>query len=394
MKLMYILRFLRGYVVFEIKGGFTERFINLCAVNRIHIWDVKPEKDSLKASILIKNFKKLRPVLRKSGSKIKILKKCGLPIFLRKNRNRIGLLISALFFIVFINFMNQFVWIVEVTGSETVSHEEIKNKVEELGLKVGTLSSKIDTIGISRKAVNFYTGKLLWMAINIKGSKAVIEVRDYIDEHEDTAFKDPCNLIADFNGTLISVEVFNGDQEAYPGNAVKKGDLLISGVIENRDMSCVYYEARGKITALHDVTDIKEYRADSSEYLTVSESKSVYNLKLFGMKIPLGFADKKKYSDSSEYGKSVSYNGTELPFGVEKRTYFSAKKNNNRTKTELLLALDEYTAEYYDKYKNTNILSADSRIRNTGEVYQIESQIKCIDFMGVQSPIIAEIYEN
>lgn len=393
MNLMHILRFIRGYVIFEVKGGFIERFINLCAANKVHIWSVKPNSNSLTACILIKNFIRLKPIIKKTGSRIKILQKRGIPVFLRKNRARIGLLLSMLFFTLFFIIMNQFVWIIEVTGTNTVSHEEIINYTEQLGLESGSLVSLLDTEEISRQAVNYFNGRLMWMAINIKGSKAVIEVRDYIDEHEDTQFKDPCNLIADFDGTILSVEVFNGDQEVWAGNAVKKGDLLISGVIENRDLSCVYYEARGRITAVHDIIDTSSYPVSESSYNTIADSERVYSLSFFGLDIPLG-AGKNDYGLKYESDKYLSYQDYKLPFGIVKNTYCSKNENKYKTNAELLFALDEYTSKYYDNYKNTNIISCESKLQNDGDNFNIQSNLRCIDYIGIQSPIYTEIYEN
>ena len=70
-----LLRLLRGYIIFTAIGGFGERFINLAASKRLNIWDVSCSKDAIKAKITINNFYKLRNVARKTGVKIKILKK-------------------------------------------------------------------------------------------------------------------------------------------------------------------------------------------------------------------------------------------------------------------------------------------------------------------------------
>ena len=84
MKLIYILRLIRGFVSFEINGGFTERFINLCAAKHIAIWDVGIQNNTLTACILVKKFRRLRAIAKKSGCKLKITKKYGLPFFLNK----------------------------------------------------------------------------------------------------------------------------------------------------------------------------------------------------------------------------------------------------------------------------------------------------------------------
>ena len=391
---IYILRYLRGYVEFEARGGFSERFINLCAVNRIPTWDVEIKSGNIKASVGVKNFGKLRSVCRKSGCKIRITKKYGLPFFIKKNKNRVGLLISAIFLIAFFTVMNQFIWITEVTGTDTVSHEEIKSYVAENGLGVGTFAPSADTVAISRNAVNHFNGRLMWMAINIKGSKAVIEVRDYIDKHEDNQFRDPCNIVADFEGKIISVEVINGYKEIQEGSAVKKGDLLISGVLENRDMSTAYCEARGRITALHSIEEAVSYPIKNENRLKISEKKTRYSVYVLGIKIPLGYIKKDNYTTANEYSRYLEINGSILPFGIIKSVYCNTEKSHSTDNETLLLCLDSFTDEFYNRYKNTNILSNSPKLVKTENSYIIKDKLTCIDFIGKPSPIYAEFYEN
>lgn len=390
---IYILRYLRGYVEFEAQGGFSERFINLCAVNRIPIWDVEIKNSNIRAAALKTNFIKLRKVCRKSGCTVKIKSKCGLPFFMRKNKNRIGLLFSAIFMVIFFTVMNQFIWITEVTGTDTVSHEEIKNYIAENGLKVGSFAPSVDTVAISRNAVNHFNGRLMWMAINIKGSKAVIEVRDYIDEHEDKQFRDPCNIIADFEGKIISVEVINGYKEIHEGSAVKKGDLLISGVLENRDMSTAYCEARGRITALHSINKNSYFPIKNEDKRQISRIRTRYSLHLFGMKIPLGYIKKGSYDFSYEYISYMNIDGNILPFGIIK-TVFCNTDEASSNNTQLLFCLDSFTDKFYNEYKNTNILKNELSVNKKPDGYIVKENLECIDFIGKPSPIYAEFYEN
>ncbi len=391
---IYILRYFRGYVEFEASGGFIERFINLCAVNRIPTWDMEINKGNIKASVLRTNFKKLRKVSRKSGCKININQKCGLPFFMRKNKNRVGLLVSAVFLVVFFTVMNQFIWITEVTGTDTVSHEEIKNYVAESGLKAGTFTPSVDTVTISRNAVNHFNGRLMWMAINIKGSKAVIEVRDYVDEHEDKQFRDPCNIVADFEGKIISVEVINGYKEIHEGSAVKKGDLLISGVLENRDMSTSYCEARGRITALHSIEETAFYPIKSENRSQISKIKTRYSIYLFGMKIPLGYIRNSSYNFINEHNSYLNIDGNTLPFGIIKTVYCKTEGSRNNNNFGILYCLDRFADNFYGKYKNTNILNSKLSIIKKDDGYKIKESLECIDFIGEPSPIYAEFYEN
>ena len=63
-----------GTVEVEVQGFFTERYINLCKINNINIWNIKTIGGGIvRFSIAIKDFKKLRKISKKTKCKVKIL---------------------------------------------------------------------------------------------------------------------------------------------------------------------------------------------------------------------------------------------------------------------------------------------------------------------------------
>lgn len=382
MKLIKILRYLKGYVRFTATGGFPERFINLCAAENIHLWSLKPGIKTLEGCVKAGDFFKLRIIARKSGVRLSAGRRSGLSFFMKKHKNRAVLIAGIFFFAISVIVMNQYIWFIDVEGTSSVSHALIKKSLEDYGLKKGVYSKSIDTELINREGVNRFDGRLMWMSVNIRGSKAVVEVRDYIDEHEDTTYKEPCNIVADFDGTVLSVEIFNGDRAVRSGNAVKKGDLLISGVIENTDFSASYLEARGRITAFHNVKRKKSYPPVKNAFkrLTDSKSKSYFSFL---------WLSSQKNDGYFRYDEFIKINDTVFPFGISAVTKksFSDSKDCNYS---LLMAIDSYTEEYYRDFANTNIINSDTRVSLKDNKYIISSDINCIDYMGEKKPIYVD----
>lgn len=60
MSIIRFLRFIFGYVEFCAEGGFPERFINLCSVYHVRLWDVKRVKDKLYAKTMLRDYKNIR----------------------------------------------------------------------------------------------------------------------------------------------------------------------------------------------------------------------------------------------------------------------------------------------------------------------------------------------
>ena len=80
---------LAGVVTVQIEGFFTERFINLCRINNIKIWNIRNiVKGVIRFEINVKNFRKLRPITKKTKCKISIKNKKGIYFKLFKYRKR------------------------------------------------------------------------------------------------------------------------------------------------------------------------------------------------------------------------------------------------------------------------------------------------------------------
>ena len=74
-----ILRFLRGYVKIRIKGYSPERFLNLCSHHQIDIWGLQPCKNSYEMYVKLKDFRKIRPIVRKTRTKVILVERFGMP---------------------------------------------------------------------------------------------------------------------------------------------------------------------------------------------------------------------------------------------------------------------------------------------------------------------------
>ena len=77
--------YIKGYVIILVEGRYIEKFINICARRKILLWDLK-RRGQLETEMKtgIKGFKRIRPAARRSGSKVRILKKHGFPFLLHR----------------------------------------------------------------------------------------------------------------------------------------------------------------------------------------------------------------------------------------------------------------------------------------------------------------------
>lgn len=313
MLLLKFLRFISGYVSFSARGGFPERFINLCRLNRINLWELKSVNSVICACTDCSGYKKLRKAAKKSGMRVRIEKKHGLPFFLNRHSHRAGVLAGMCFCAAVICILSTRVWSVDVVGNVNVPEEQIVEVFEGLGVKRGVSGNKVDIIAVENAALQ-QIDELSWVNINFNGCAAVIEVRER-EKIPDVQEEKPSEIVAARDGQIVILRPFNGTQEQKIGNAVLKGDLLISGIRENRDLTVSFCRAKGYVVARTnrklDCEVKKEFTAEKSV-----AGRNSYVLEFLNFSIPLGKSSEKFYAEKTE----LKINGVTLPFALIRRS--------------------------------------------------------------------------
>ena len=81
-----LIRKWKGYVEIELLGYSPERFLNLCTARGIELWKVRcSSAGGYCCCISLRDFWRLKPILKKSGVRLRLSSRRGLPFFLHKN---------------------------------------------------------------------------------------------------------------------------------------------------------------------------------------------------------------------------------------------------------------------------------------------------------------------
>ena len=142
--LLKLLRYLRGYVCFKASGRFPERFLNSAAVGALNLWDAYPSEGGISGKMSASDYRRARHIARRSGTRLKITKKRGLPFVIKKHSDRIGLPIGALAGAALLIVLSQFIWTVDIVGAKTVSDSRIRQALESSGVYPGGFKGAVD----------------------------------------------------------------------------------------------------------------------------------------------------------------------------------------------------------------------------------------------------------
>lgn len=380
-----ILRFIYGYIEFVTKGGFVERFINLAAIEQLNIWNLETKDKTMHGFIGLKEYEKLEKIAIKSGVELIGIKNHGLPFLAKENHHRIGLVIGACFFAVFTLITSFFIWNIQIETSETVSTELVLASLEEVGFGVGSFRYSVDTAVLTRQLLFEYAYELSWMAINLSGSNASIEIRDYVRRRDDETYTTASDLVADFDGIILSIDVYSGEKVNIVGSAVTAGEVLISGAVQNSDFSFSYFQASGKVTALHS-TSISQIYTYSATTKTLTEEKTIYSICFLGLQIPLGFNFNDDYIEYSSYNY-LSFDDVKLPFAIKKAVYVSNQETQLEANYKITMAAQEFTMLCYDEHRATTLLQENIEVDTSNNKISITGNFECIDFMGESQEI-------
>ncbi len=288
MLIFELIRRLFGYVCFSARDGFSERFLNCAAKDNIKLWDVEMINGIMYSKAYINSYKRIRRCAKQSGMKLRIERRVGFPFFARKYRHRIGLLVGAIVFVVFTVYFSSIVWVVEVKGNEQLSAQEIISVFSSLGLRPG--ASKKNLVPDD---LQYYASKEIdsieWVAVNINGATATIELRERTAVPDVVERDKPCNVVAEFDGEIISISALLGEKCVKVGDGVTKGQLLISGVTEDANGSVFYRHAMGSVVARTKREFVVEIPLRQEEIIYTGEEKTRYAIDVLGFKINFYF---------------------------------------------------------------------------------------------------------
>lgn len=336
--MLWLYRFAVGFLAVEFSGDVAEIILNICAKNGITLWNIKRKGEKIRCFMTVRDFKSLPQVTQKSGIRVHILKKYGIPFIIKRYKRRFGIPVGAALFFCFIYFMSAFVWTVEVNGNKTVPESEILTACEKIGIKEGVLKSEIDP-QIAKQELLLEENKLAWASVNIEGCRVTVNVTEVKEKEEDKS--KATNLIAAADGVITKIDVTSGNCLVKVGDTVAKGQLLVSGVIE-RESSTDFVHSSGSITARTE----REFTVSAALKRTVAEktgeTKKRSVLSLFGIKIPLYLGSVNGSFESRTEIKEAKLLGKSLPIRL-KTKFFEMTKERQVTvsKEELLKELDE-----------------------------------------------------
>lgn len=339
MLIKIFIKYLIGYVRVIVEGYYIERFINICTNNNILIWNLKREKNiRLYLNIGINDFRKLSSICKKTKCRVKIESKHGIPFLLNKYRKR-KIFVALLVTIAASIFLSShYIWNIEIIGEDGYEFENIIQDVNEAGLKVGKIKSKVDTKDVIDK-LRLKRDDLAWAGIELKGTNAIVKLvkadqsPNIVDESE------YCNIVANKSGLVTKISAQNGTAQVKEGDVVQQGTVLIQGIMEGKYTEPRYVHATGEIQAKVWYTKSKKFFLNQEETVKTGKEQKKYGIKINNFKIffPKRLSKFELYDTIENEKKLKLFSNLYFPISVITETHQETiKKPKTYTEEEVI----------------------------------------------------------
>jgi len=232
--MLNLLKKMRGYLRIHVSGFSPERFMNLCSNRDILLWDIVQEEDGYSMCVSLHSFYKLKAIIRKTRTKVVIVERCGLPFFVPVIRKRRVFVAGFFLAVVFLYVSTWFVWDVEFSGNYQITTDQLEQFLEEHGIQTG-MRKKVLNISELEKELRRQFPLVTWTSAKLDGTKLLISIKEndapILTEKDLNQTIMGTDLVADYEGRVVSIVVRSGVPKVSVGDEVTVGTILVDGKV-------------------------------------------------------------------------------------------------------------------------------------------------------------------
>ncbi len=314
-KRLSLLAFFIGRVTLSCEARYATALLDLSFRHSIPYGALETRSDgSVSLSLSYAAAEKLRILCTAHGIPIAVENSRGIREAGRFFVLRPGLIVGAFLAVVLATVSSTHLWEIRVTGNSTLSKSEVIAELTEAGLSLFDYVPGIDVDSIENRLL-LNSERISWITVNLIGNVAEVQIREKTapDRTGDTS---PANLVAQHDGVIVSVEALRGNVLVRSGQAVRAGEVLVSGVYDSVTAGIRYTRAEGRIYAETERTfEIRvPYRYERDVYTETAGKR--YVLHLFGREYTLYTGKDYDGEHASERLRYLSVFGKPLPIGL------------------------------------------------------------------------------
>ena len=312
-----------GYLDLAVKRGDEAAFFDAC--RRLSCTPKRVREDKKSGRTVCRFSTPCARELQKNavseGFGITALQAGGLPPLLGRLR-RVPLLAAGLLLALFLlAFGRSVLWDIDILVEGELRHEEVEEALSASGLVRGAFLKNIDTDAVAL-AVRQSDARFAFVSVYLSGTVATVQVRARAVEPPEKSTA-PANLVAKCDGIITLPLAFEGECLVREGEAVRRGQILVSGIRDTENNGIRISRAAGTILAktVEQIEVFVPYQ--DSQKVKIGRAGYELFVKFFGKsrKVFKNSGNISNTCDIITSDISFTVGGRTLPFGLTCLTY-------------------------------------------------------------------------
>lgn len=338
-----------GNLTLKCEGGFTGQFLNMCRGGGVNFRNARCKEDCLYIDVTPAEIYAVRHAARESGMKVKIISRSGLVFPFRRYRKRTGMAVGLVLFMLVLYHLSGFVWNVELVGeSRYYSDEDIYSALEKNGISIGEPLKNIEADRTENSILTELTD-LKRLAISVDATTVTVEIADKseLNTLPETETGYPCDIVSTCDAQIISVVPYAGEALVRPGDTVRKGQILVSGMFEDSVGRTYLTESKAEIIGQITLEKTFEISALNEKMEPTGQKTEKTSINFFGLRIKFYSDSGNRYPkcDIIKQNRQLTLFDKKLPISIETVT------ESELTVDERMLTEDELEKKVLDHLK-------------------------------------------
>ena len=254
---MGIFRSLAGSARLELTSADVSAALRDINAAKIRVWDVRIVGDlTVQFTASQKSIRFIEKIAERKGERLNVIGRSGLFWPIMGLRNRPVLVFGMAFLFALAIFVPGRVLFVRVEGNVTVPCEMILEAAQDAGIRFGASRRAVRSEKVKNRLLGVMP-QLQWAGVNTYGCTAVITVRERAQEQETKEEYPVSSIVASCDGVITSCTVTRGSGLCAVGQAVQKGQVLISGYVDcgqsitvTRSQGEIFAQTRHELTVV------------------------------------------------------------------------------------------------------------------------------------------------